>query len=295
MIRSVFDAYHQLWPATRHEVLRPLLKHIQCLHYPSELHLFSQANKKQSIVVVKNKSAVNFTEIFAMGFEHLVFREREDFAQELLASTLMVLRPETFARNPLPFFFTGFQAPDLNADSGQSLVLDFYDSRDKEKIKDSLSTFFSAIPAVRFASDLVLQVADEMITNAMFNAPLMSDGRRPFAAAERDRWVVLPADKKVRMFTCYTESRIIIGCEDSYGSLDRESVLQRWIKIYDDKAQVDPGETGSGLGMKLMIDNAANFYLYSEKQKKTLIACAFLLGGRKANMTESKHMHFSVR
>lgn len=295
-MKSVFEEYHQLWPESSWESLRPVLKDVSCLHYPSDSESLLWANKKRTIIVIDEKKQVNFTKFFAQGYEHIIYREREDFAQELLASALMVLRPEVFSKNPLPFFFTGFKAPDLAAESGQSLVLDFTESRDKGRVKDSLKAFFDAIPAVRFASDLVLQVADEMITNAIFNAPTLPDGQRPFAVFPRAEKVILPEGKKARLFACYSDQRIVIGCEDPFGSLQREHVLKRWIQIYDPaNEQVAAGGTGSGLGMKLMLDNAANFYLYSEYQKKTLIACAFLLGGRKANMTESKHIHFSVR
>lgn len=292
---SLYEEYRHLWPANRQESLRDILKDVYCIHFPKETEAMLWANKKKTIIIIEKGKDANFTRFFREGFEHVLFQEREDFPQELLASALMVTRPEVFSKNPLPFFFTGFRAPDLAAESDQSLILDFNQSDQKNQLKDSLQAFMKAIPGVRFASDLAIQVADEMITNVLFNAPINDAGQRTFASLSRDVKIILPESKKARLFACFSDKRIILGCEDPFGSLQRDQVLKRWIQIYDpDQEQVLAGQTGSGLGMKLMIDYAANFYVYSEYKKKTLVACAFLLGGLKANMTSAKHIHFSV-
>lgn len=252
------------------------------------------ANPKRTIIIIEEKFDGDTINFFAKGFEHVIFREREDFAQELLASALMVVRPEGFSKNPLPFFFTGFQSPGELTEKPRHLILEFKESREKQELKDLLRSFFDSNNQLRFAADLALQVADEMFLNALYNAPVLPDGSRPFASLPRSEKVCLPPGLTARMFACYSDQRIIVGCEDPFGSLQREHVLKRLLQIYGESKNGQP-VTSPGLGMKLMIDHAANFYLYADRGEKTLIACAFLAGGKRANMTPAKHMHFSVR
>ncbi|MBX3032393.1 MAG: hypothetical protein KF865_00585 [Bdellovibrionaceae bacterium] len=292
-MKTVFDHYSHIWPGSRLESLKPILKGVYCLHYPAESVFMPEASKKKSIIIIDGPCDHNFSWFLAKGFEHVIHKEREDFVQELLASALMIVRPETFSKNPLPFFFTGFQAPAEKSQGERSLILEFRESREKQEIKEHLGGFFEAIPNLRFVSDLAMQVADEMFSNVLHNAPMLPGGNRPYAGLPRSEKIVLPAGQKARLFASYSDQRIIVGCEDPFGSLQREPVLNRLVEIYGESHDGRP-VTSPGLGMKLMIDNAANFYLYAERGAKTLIACAFLVGGKRANMTAAKHIHFSV-
>lgn len=296
-MNTIFDEYSALWPTSRREALKPSLKQVYCLHYPSETEALGWANKRKTIIIVEPGHEANFTKFFLQGYEHVIYKERKDFPQELLASSLMVLRPEAFCRNPMPFFFTGFQAPETVEEKDRNLILEFSDSQQKRDIKEGLRGFFGSNSSLRVISDIVLQVADEMISNAIFNAPMLEDGTRPFAKLPRTSKVSVPDGKSAKLFASFSGPRIVVGCEDPFGSLERDAVMSRLAQIYSDKPVVGGGSSAAveGLGMKLMIDNAVNFYIYSEKRKKTVIACAFLIGGKRENMTAAKHVHFSVR
>ena len=87
-----------------------------------------------------------------------------------------------------------------------------------------------------------------------------------------------------------------IGCEDPFGSLERQTILNRLVEIYSQRQSAPIMSTaGAGMGLKFMIENCANFYMFCEKRKRSIVACTFLLEGRRKNIGQANHLHISVR
>jgi hypothetical protein len=180
-------------------------------------------------------------------------------------------------------------------DERVNLVLEFSGSLEKPSLIESLDVFLDQDQGTFNIKELCIQSADEMITNAIFNAPVNTAGQRLNSAMARNSDVSMPGGKKGRFFASTSGNRAIVGSEDPFGSLQRQTVLERLEQIYDHTV-VSPkiGAGGAGLGLKYMIDNSANFYLYCEYGKKTVIACAFMLKGMKSNTSPIKHFHIST-
>lgn len=295
-MNSVFDEYKNLWPSERHAALEPLLKRIPVLHFPEDREKLKSVLPEHVVLVVNEATLAEIVEILQAGFEHVVQKSREDFPQELLASSLMVVRPDAFRKDPLPFFFTGFKTPTAEGNDERHLVVQFNRSDEKSVLLDWLDVFLNEVPQIASIKDLCLQSADELITNALFNAPIRPSGTRPYRELPRESEVVLPEDKKATLFACYSERRVIIGCSDLYGSLYKDVLISHLRGIFSNqKSSARSGTGGAGLGFKYLIENAANTYVISTKGASTLVACGFSLKGLKSNLTAAKHFHLSFR
>lgn len=292
MTKSAFELFSPLWPKERHGTLKPLLDLVPVLHYPDDRALLSKVMPAQVIVVIKNAELSEVVNLLELGFEHCVQRERADFAQEILASALMILRQEAFRLNPMPFFFGGTDLPDQK-DPDQHISMTFHRSVEKPTVLDWLGMFLQKNPATSTVRDLAMQCADEMMLNALFNAP-MKHGKRQFQNLPRDAAIEVSADKKATLFATLTNERLIVGCADVFGSLSREALLSNLRVAFKGK-QVSTGATRNGLGFRFLIENAANTYVVSRAGEATLIACGFLLQGQRANMGARKHFHWSFR
>lgn len=295
-MKSVFEIYKDLWPADRHVALEPLLGKIPVLHYPEDQSKMKSVLPEHVVLVVNQATLAEVVEILQAGFEHVVQKSREDFPQELLASSLMVVRPEAFRKDPLPFFFTGFKTPAGDGAGERNLVVKFHRSDEKPVLLDWLDAFLNEVPQIASIKDLCIQSADEMITNAIFNAPVKPSGTRPYRELPRESEVILPEDKKATLFACFSERRVIIGCSDLYGSLAKDALIAHLRGIFSSqKSTARTGTGGAGLGFKYLIENAANTYVISTKGTSTLVACGFSLKGLKSNLTAAKHFHLSFR
>lgn len=295
-MRSLYDEYAGLFPKERTNVLFPLLSKVAYLRVPEDL-IHAKLREKQKTVLIYKGKTKQIVEPLASGFEHAICQEREDFSSEILCSALMALRPDSFLKNPLPFFFNGFDPNSEFSDrKDNNFTITFDSTEQKEQLMEHLVKFWSKRSAISALEDICLQIADEMFTNIFFNAPVDARGIRPLKQQSRTTSIHLPDRYKAKMFSCFTDEKVIIGCEDPFGSIARNEIMFRLESIYLEAMSAPRAHTaGSGLGLKFLIDNSANFYLFCEKGKKTIFACGLILKGLKANLTASKNIHFVVR
>lgn len=294
---NIFERYPHLWPTQSAETLSPLLSQVQAIEYPLEADLIAKIkNPQKTVIVIEKASLTELTQILSHGFEHLIQKNRKDFGQELLASALMVLRPEAFSKSPLAFFLNGFQSPEKSQVTEKSIVLELANSSDKSYLLQRLYLFLEQSENLKSLKDLCIQVADELLANAIFSAPTRSNGEKLYQSLNRATLVSLPENKKVKFFSFFSDFRVVVGCEDSYGSLQKHILMDHFDRVFtSEKPKPLQSLGGAGLGFKYMIENSANFYAYVEPGKKTIVACGFLLSGMKANMSPEKHMHLSFR
>jgi hypothetical protein len=296
-MRPLFKEFHDLWPTTRISALEYLFKDFSALRWPADAASVGRGDCSRTVIVVdRDEDKINPVEYLAKGYEHVLFSKREDFAAELFTSCMMMARPENFAQNPIPFFFNGFTPVQFDRNKDTTFLKIFNSSDEKPYLINELKDFLKQEKALSGIEDLCLQCADELITNAIYNAPVDMTGQHIFKNTPRETDVVLPPGSKVSLFAYHAGGKVVIGCEDPFGSIDRATVLERAAQVYN-KSKVSPLMTtsGTGLGLRLMIESSANFYMYCQSHIKTLVACGFLLQGRQKNFLAGKHMHVSIR
>ena len=296
-MRNLFEEFTYLWPPSRQHSLGHLLKNTQVLRLPADLALVGKGQKETTLVVVDpGGKELNPIEYLRQGYEHVLYSARQDFGPELFASCLMSKRPDNFTENPIPYFFHGFSPGPLEENNDHSFIRSFNTSEEKPFLIAELDNFFKSEKALKNIQDICLQAADEMISNAIYNAPVDAFGRHLYQNVARDVDVTLSPGKKIKLFACFNAKKVVIGCEDPFGSLEREIILNRLAEIYA-QTQVSPlmSSAGAGMGLKFMIENSANFYMFCERKKRSIVACTFLLEGRKKNINTNNHLHFSIR
>ena len=295
-MRSILQDFAHLWPKSREVALAPILSKVTYLKYPEDSNLLGLEKRPDKVIVITSGEDFYAIRPFIFnGFRHFVNRHRSDLPQELLASCLMIVKPSVFVQNPIPFFLAGFNNIQILNDKERNLTLTFKKSSQKGELLLELHGFLEKNPKTKSLSDLCIQSADELITNALFNAPVDADGERMFLNKDRLDRIEYPADKSATLFACYSEDRITIGCEDNYGSMTVTEMYQYLRTKFNNELSV-PRESsgGAGLGLKMIMENSANFYLFSERYRRSLIAATFLLSGLKSNMSNQKHFHWSV-
>lgn len=288
-MKTAYEICTRYWPESSLEPHKSGLEKITVLELPADLLEFDKVNKEQTIVIMQKSSVYNSLQVLRRGFSHVLQAERQDLKKELLATCLMILHPETLVEKEIPFFFRGFSEKTDWKNSDRALLLKGQTPKDREHILAELEKFIGSKTELKSNSTLALQILDELYTNALFNAPSQaSTGIR----ANRTATLVESAAHPIYVFAAYDKDHLLLGCSDSHGTLNRDHLTAHLLKAHStQQAQPNLGSGGAGLGLKMVIENSANFYIYCEKDQRTIIGCGLLLKGRRANLSETKHLH----
>lgn len=134
-------------------------------------------------------------------------------------------------------------------------------SSQKEAVLTAVTEFAANLGLQpRFGNQLAL-VADEFVTNAVYNAPVAADGTARFAHRARSEEVDLEGESVVVQFCCDGE-RVGISIADPYGSLTVDRVLEYLARCFQQGPdQVESKEGGAGLGLYYVFDALSHFII----------------------------------
>lgn len=140
------------------------------------------------------------------------------------------------------------------------VVMSVRGSKDKAALIERAERFASNIGInPRFTSQLC-SVADELVTNAVYNAPVDGEGRHRFADWSRRREIQLDPHEEVVVKYCCDGHRLAISITDPFGSLTMDRVLDYLAKcLRKEDDQVDEKEGGAGLGLYYIFDALSHF------------------------------------
>jgi len=141
------------------------------------------------------------------------------------------------------------------------------DYQEKSLAIASIGDFAAAMGVRRKFREQIDQCIDEMLMNALYDAPIDADGKPLFAEVPVKERVLLKLEEKaVVQYACDGE-RFAVSVRDSFGSLEKSTVL-----AYLDKClhaggaeQIDRKTGGAGLGLYLIANAATevNFHIFS--------------------------------
>jgi len=119
----------------------------------------------------------------------------------------------------------------------------------------SFEEFLSELQCQSRIAAHLLTVADEMMMNALYDAPTDEGGRFLFAKRSRSEPVSLPAEKTVELTFGSDGRSVAVGCRDPFGSLDARRVcasLARCLRRGRD--QISQAEGGAGIGLFMVFE-----------------------------------------
>lgn len=295
-MKFVLDEFRELLPVKSRSIIEPLISDVRFLYFPDESRSLRAVKNPHNCIVVMNHSTIkDCVDLISLGFYHVIQKKRLDFPQELMASALMIARPKAFLTNPAPFILSG-GASSGKKDRDKQLELKFRSTDDRLQVLGELQDFLRKRPDTAGIADLCVQSADELFANALFHAPTNRKGVHLHQHLPRTEKVSVPDAKASRLFCKISDYRVVLGCEDSFGSLKKRAMLNHLVATLAPEKVKPRGvhSHGAGLGIRFMVGNSANFYMYSDPGKRTIVACGFITAGLRANLSAQKHLHLSL-
>ncbi|MGE0526486.1 MAG: hypothetical protein AB7G93_14310 [Bdellovibrionales bacterium] len=229
------------------------------------------------------------------GFMNLCQKDGYDFDHEVRTSENLIQSPTNFFRFPV----SSVLAPDnvCQVSERALIVVEelFNSSTQKREALDTLINFMEVKGFSQTLSDDITAVADELFTNAVYNAPFVdSNGANDRCVSRMGSEVKYEDGKSARLILAHDESRIMVACEDPFGSLNLVRYMEKIKAAYNKgaAAAMNLGPGGAGLGSYIIFNAGSSLYFGVWPKRTTIVCCVIPLGmSYRSRAHLPKHFH----
>ena len=140
-------------------------------------------------------------------------------------------------------------------------------------------------------------VADELVTNALYNAPRDRQGRPRTASLPRSEPVALEAGEDVKVTVCCDAQYLGVSITDCFGAFDHLEAIEHLARNVESGGE--PSEEsekgGAGIGLYLALSQLSHFIVNVCRGERTeVIGLLDIRGGYKALASQSKSLNIFV-
>lgn len=157
---------------------------------------------------------------------------------------------------------------------------------------DRMREFFAKHGLQQRALATINDVAEELMTNALYDAPMEAGYFK--AAVQRTEDVDLPPDRACEISYGVEEGNVFVRLRDTFGSLTRERLFDVLNRCSADSVALDESRGGAGLGMWRVFSAASTVNITVVPGKLTDITVTMsTTKGRLAKSLHAVHLHFA--
>ena len=161
---------------------------------------------------------------------------------------------------------------------------------------EQLEGFLEKLELGRSLVAAIMTVADELVMNAIFNAPLDSKGAPKYKARPRGEDFALEPSEHVQMRYCCDGQYVYLSVEDPHGSLDRGTIM-KYIGsgLLKQKGHMEEKAYGAGLGL-FMIFSSINQLIFNvdRGQRCEIIAGFYIREGLRGFREAGQSLNFFI-
>lgn len=223
--------------------------------------------------------------------EQFVHINQPNFEKEVEASGLMLLDLERYLNFPISSILTPTKASHAAEKLFQTVSIPFRYASDKNAVIDRISATLKGWNKRASVAGEICLVADEMFTNAIYNAPYVKYSVNGPGADRTSSFGDCPDLRQARIFLGRDEERIVIGCEDKYGSLNPRHLVARLQACFDSGGRaINWNGGGAGIGTYIVLRSALAYYAGVAEGSRTVVACTFSNAGRRSDTIQNLHL-----
>lgn len=250
----------------------------------SSLHVVSEALSPKAVV----------EKLISGDCKHVIQEGSDHFVKELQSARILLQHPNDFFKHTISTVLFPEQASPEEK-KNRILSVDFNCSDQKPLILASLEKELAhLVRSGSYRSELIT-VADEMITNAVYNAPFVDVSNSSSGASRRQKTLKLEPGKTATFFMGADESRLAIGCVDPYGKLNVPKLLERIKNCYDTSVAENinmNGSGGAGIGTYMIFHLSMSSFIGVVPGRATVFCSVFPRQGSNVTRHEKlKNLH----
>lgn len=155
-------------------------------------------------------------------------------------------------------------------------VVKFVASSQKQEAVEAIKNY---LIQAKFQSRMAATIAnavDELLMNAMFDAPVDELGRPTLISTPRSTVLKLEGRSAVEMQVGFDGEYAGITAIDLFGSLDKAKLLYHISKIYtDEEYKIRTSVAGAGIGLATVFRSGGSFFFSSEAGVRTEVTVLF--------------------
>src|SRR5262249_3118029 len=149
------------------------------------------------------------------------------------------------------------------------------DYQEKSVAIAAVSDFAASIGVRRKYREAIEQCLDEMLMNALYDAPVDAGGKQMFADVPTKTRISLRMEQKATVEYACDGNIFALSVRDSFGTLRGETVLRYLDKCLHSDQQMDRKGGGAGLGLYIISNAATQFLLAIHPRVATEATCTF--------------------
>lgn len=154
------------------------------------------------------------------------------------------------------------------------------DFQGRGKAIDTILDFATQAKMRRQVRNAIGQVCEELLMNALYDAPVDTSGQQIFAEVDPHDRTKSRSPKPVSIRYAATDSQFAIAVRDRFGRLAKNTVLAYIDKCLHSPTQIDRKTYGAGLGLYLVANAAASFVVNVAYGVATEVVCTFDRGAK---------------
>lgn len=168
-----------------------------------------------------------------------------------------------------------------------------HSSADKDMALDRIIAFAESMDLGGEKLRRVELCAEELLMNALYDAPRNADGAERNAKLDRRQPVSLGAEETVHMRYGCDGQTLAVAVSDPFGSLTKRAVIERLRKVRDGMPRPTAGVAGAGLGL-VMTYSVANQLIFAVSPGRfTEVTAVLHMGGsNRAAQERGTAVHF---
>ncbi|CAN5631186.1 hypothetical protein BH11MYX1_BH11MYX1_46280 [soil metagenome] len=168
------------------------------------------------------------------------------------------------------------------------------DYQEKSVAISQISEFAELMGVRRKYRESIEQCVDEMLMNALYDAPVDEHGQPLFSEIPTKTRISLRVEQKVVVQYACDGKRFAVSVRDGFGTLERATVLRYLHKCLHSEQQIDRKVGGAGLGLYMMV-NAASCVLFNVLPGiATEVVCVFDLEMPKMQLEQIGFFHEKI-
>jgi diguanylate cyclase (GGDEF)-like protein len=233
--------------------------------------------------------------IIKKNYRHITQKGAVAQDAEIRLADAMITSPFDYISYPACSFL-GISEKNEEAEASICLINEFLTSpSDKDRLLRKIAHLGSSITTQEGLIDDICSVADELITNAIYNAPYIAVNDFRSGINRDSKHISVDILKKPRFFLAISEEQVFVGVTDHYGSLNSEKHLERIHSCYVNGVakMINFSNGGAGIGSFKVFHIASGYYIGVVPGKHTTIACSFakkLSGLARQDLPKSIHL-----
>jgi hypothetical protein len=151
------------------------------------------------------------------------------------------------------------------------------DYQEKSLCISQISDFAEQMGVRRKYRESIEQCVDEMLMNALYDAPVDEQGKPIFSDIPTKTRISLRLEQKVVVQFACDGHRFAVSVRDAFGTLERNTVLRYLHKCLHAEQQIDRKVGGAGLGLYLMVNSSTTVFFNVLPGVATEAVCTFNL------------------